>query len=302
MPGSLRRVVLAHVGGVQVDVLQLAPLVAAGLMYALRARTLAGEGRPVPGLRQVSWYAGLAVIGLTLASPLAHIAGELFVAHMSEHLLIAELGALLLVLGLTGPMLVPVLRVRELRWLERLAQPVPAFLLWAVNLAFWHIPGPHEAAVREEVIHALQHMFFVGCAFNAWMALLGPLPKPAWFGTWAKLGYILALRLFSTVVANVFVWAGTPLYGVYEVGEREWGISPLSDQVAAGSVMMVEGSIVTICIMGWLFVRAGREDEETMALDELAAARGAPLPDGRAARAVAAGRGAELRARIEREP
>lgn len=290
---------LARVGGPQVDVLQLAPLLAAAAMYYLRARTLAADGRPVPRLRQASWYGGLAVIGVTVASPLSRLGDQLFVAHMAEHLLIAEIGALLLVLGLTGPVLVPILRVRELRWLERLAQPVPAFVLWSLNLAFWHIPGPHEAAVREEVVHALQHMLFVGCAFNAWMALLGPLPKPAWFGTWAKLGYILALRLFSTVVANVFVWAGTPLYDVYLPGQRAWGVDPLTDQVAAGSVMMVEGSIVTICIMGWLFVRAGREDEEAMALDELAVARGTPLPEGRAARAVAAGRGDELRARIE---
>lgn len=289
-----------QISGPQVDVLQLAPLVAAAVMYGLRARTLSGEGRPVPRGRQASWYAGLLLIGVTLSSPLAVLADELFVAHMTEHLLIGEVGALLLVLGLTGPVLVPVLRVRELRWLEHLAQPVPAFALWAVNLVFWHVPGPHEAAVRDDVVHALQHMLFVGCAFNAWMALFGPLPKPAWFGTWAKLGYVVALRLTGTIVANVFVWAGTPFYDVYEAGERAWGIGALSDQVAAGSVMMVEGSIVTICILGWLFLRAGAEEEEAMALDELAAARGVPLPEGRAARAVAAGRGAELRARIER--
>jgi cytochrome c oxidase assembly factor CtaG len=289
-----------QIPGPQVDVLQLAPLVMAAVMYALRARTLAGEARPVPRPRQASWYGGLLLIGATLASPLAVLADELFVAHMTEHLLIGEIGALLLVLGLTGPVLAPVLRVRELRWLERLAQPIPAFLLWAVNLVFWHLPGPHEAAVREEVVHALQHMLFIGCAFNAWMALFGPLPKPAWFGTWAKLGYVVALRMTGTVVANVFVWAGAPFYDVYADGAREWGIDPLSDQVAAGSVMMVEGSIVTILVLGWLFLRAGAEEEEALELDELAAARGVPLPQGRAARAVAAGRGAELRARIER--
>jgi cytochrome c oxidase assembly factor CtaG len=291
---------MGQLSGPQVDVLQLAPLVAAAVMYALRVRTLAGEQRPVPRPRQASWYGGLLLIGVTLSSPLAVLADELFVAHMAEHLLIGEIGALLLVLGLTGPVLTPVLRVRELRWLERLAQPVPAFALWAVNLVFWHLPGPHEAAVREDVAHALQHMLFVGCAFNAWMALFGPLPKPAWFGTWAKLGYVVALRMTGTIVANVFVWAGTPFYDVYAEGERAWGIGALSDQVAAGSVMMVEGSIVTICVLGWLFLRAGAEEEEAMALDELAAARGVPLPEGRAARAVAAGRGAELRARIER--
>lgn len=282
------------------DVLQLAPIIAFAAMYAVRARTLAGEGRPVPVARQVSWYGGLLLIGGSLASPLGHLAGELFAAHMAEHLLIGEIGALLLVLGLTGPMLAPVLRVRELRWLERLAQPVPAFLLWSVNLVVWHVPGPHEAAVRDEAVHALQHLLFVGCAFNAWMALFGPLPKPAWFSNWAKLGYIVALRLFGTLVANVFVWAGTPFYDVYRPGQRYWAIDPLSDQVAAGSIMMVEGSIVTLGVLCWLFLRAGREEDEAIALDELAAERGVELPEGRAARAVSAGRGAELRARIER--
>lgn len=280
--------------------LQLVPLLAAAAMYGLRARTLAGEGRPVPVARQVSWYAGLVVIGGALVSPLARISDELFVAHMAEHLLIGELASLLLVLGLTGPVLVPILRVPEFRWLERLAQPGPAFVLWAANMVFWHIPGPHEAALRSDPVHALQHMLFIGCAFNAWMALLGPLPKPAWFGTWAKLGYVVALRLTGTLIANVFTWAGTPFYDAYRPGERSWGIDPLSDQVAAGSVMMIEGSIVTLCILCWLFLQAGREEEEAQQLDELAIARGAPLPEGRARRAAAAGRGAELRARIER--
>ena len=45
----------------------------------------------------------------TLVSPLAQLSEELFFAHMVEHLLLADLGALLLVLGLTGPLLAPLL-------------------------------------------------------------------------------------------------------------------------------------------------------------------------------------------------
>ena len=55
--------------------------------------------------------------------------------------------------------------------------------------------------------------------------------------------------------------------------------------------MMVEGSIVTILLFGWLFLRAARESEERQELLELAAARGVALSEERAARAVAAGRG-----------
>jgi cytochrome c oxidase assembly factor CtaG len=144
-------------------------------------------------------------------------------------------------------------------------------------------------------------MLFVGLGINMWMALLGPLPKPAWFGNAAKLAYIIAVRLTSTALANVFVWSQAAFFSVYAAGEREHGVSPQSDQVIAGSIMMVEGSILTICLFGWLFLRTLREGQERQELIELAAAGGVALDEGRASRAVAAGRGAELRARIEQE-
>ena len=99
-----------------------------------------------------------------------------------EHLIIGDLGTLLLVLGLTGPVLAPVLRIGFFDRLRVLAHPLVAFPLWAVNLYFWHLPYFHVGAVHHDVVHALQHFAFVACGFNMWMALLGPLPKPAWFG------------------------------------------------------------------------------------------------------------------------
>jgi len=286
---------------VQVDPLQIAPAIGFGVLYFIRARRLAAQGRPVPGWRLWCWYGGLALIVVALTSPLGSLADELFWAHMAEHLLIADIGALLLVLGLTGPLLAPLLRAPGLGWLRALAHPVPAFSLWAVDLLFWHLAGPHEAAVRSDAVHAIQHMLFVGLGINVWMALLGPLPKPRWFGNAAKLGYIVAVRLTTTVLANIFVWTDKAFFGVYASGERAHGISPQSDQVVAGSIMMVEGSILTLCLFCWLFLRSAREGQERQELLELAAAGGVALDERRAARAVAAGRGAELRQRLEDE-
>ncbi|MEJ7798027.1 MAG: cytochrome c oxidase assembly protein [Solirubrobacteraceae bacterium] len=284
---------------VQVQPLQIAPAIAFGVMYFVRARELAEQGRPVPGWRRWCWYGGLAIVVVTLSSPLGSLSDKLFLAHMTEHLLIADIGALLLVLGLTGPLLAPLLRAPLLRWLRALAHPVPAFSLWAIDLLFWHLVGPHEAAVRNEAVHAIQHMLFVGLAINMWMALLGPLPKPAWFGNAAKLGYIVAVRLTTTILANVFVWSDLAFFDVYRAGELAHGITPQSDQVVAGSIMMVEGSILTLCLFCWLFLRSAREGQERQELLERAAAGGVALDERRAARAVAAGRGPELRARIE---
>jgi putative membrane protein len=292
----------SSIAAVQVEPLQLAPVVTFGIMYVTRARTLAAQGRATPGWRRACFYGGLALIGLTLTSPLGTLSGELFAAHMAEHLLIADVGALLIVLGLTGPLLAPLLRTRALGWLRHLAHPVPAFALWALDLFVWHIVGPHEAAVRNDALHALQHMLFVGLGINMWMALLGPLPKPTWFGSLAKLVYIIVVRLTTTVLANVFVWSSDAFFGVYAPGERAHAITPQTDQVVAGSIMMVEGSILTLCLFGWLFLRSAREGEERQELLDLAVAGGVALDERRATRAVAAGRGAELRRRIEDGP
>ena len=40
-----------------------------------------------------------------------------------------------------------------------------------------------------------------------------------------------------------------------------WGISALSDQQIAGAVMMVEGSIVTLAALAWLFLKMAQESE-----------------------------------------
>jgi putative membrane protein len=277
--------------------LQLLPATIAGVLYALRVHALRRTPRAVPAERQASFYGGIALIVVTLTMT-GRISDELFAAHMAEHLLIGDIGTLLLVLGLTGPLLAPVLRIKAFDRLRALAHPAVAFPLWAVDLYAWHLPVLHEAAVRHAGLHALQHTSFVLFGANMWMALLGPLPKPAWFGNLARLIYIIAVRLTGAVLGNVLVFGGRVFFPVYAAGERAHGISAAGDQNAAGAIMMIEGSFLTLALFAWLFARAAREGEERQALLDLADARGVELSEARAARAVAAGRGAELRRRI----
>jgi putative membrane protein len=293
--------ILAHLGGPVLAPAQIAVPLVAGALYARRVARLAHTPRAVPVWRQACFTGGLALIVVTLTSPIGHVADELFWVHMAEHLLIADIGALLLVLGLTGPLLAPILRVRGLGWLRILTHPLVALPLWAADFYVWHLPALYQGAIEHAGVHALEHALFVGLGMAMWMALLGPLPRPAWFGSLAKLVYILAVRLLGAVLANILVWDGHVLYPHYAHGERVWDVKPLTDQITGGAVMMVEGSIVTLCLFGWLFVRAAREGEERQDLLDFADAHGVALDERRAARAVAAGRGSELRERIERE-
>lgn len=291
---------LAHVGGGTLEPLQLAVPVAAGVAYLVRARTLARQGRPVAPLRQASFALGLTLVLLALVSPVAHLGEELLLAHMAQHLAMADVGALLIVLGLTGPVLQPVLKVRAVDRLRALAHPAVALPLWVANLYVWHLPVLYQGALANEWLHVLQHATFVAFGINMWMSLLGPLPMPEWFGNGARLAYVVAVRLAGALLANLLMWSEVVLYPDYAPGEAEWGIAPLTDQALAGVIMMVEGSVLTIFLFGWLFLKAAREAEERQRLLELAAARGIDLSERRAARAVAAGRGADLEQRLAR--
>lgn len=280
------------------DAIQLAPLLLFGLLYARRARTLALGGHRVPGWRQACFYAGFATIAVAL-SGLGEDSQELLVAHMVEHLLLGDVAALLIVLGLTGPLIAPLLRIGFFDRLRVLAHPLVAFPLWTVDLYVWHLPVLYQAALRHSGVHALEHAMFLGFGVNMWMCLFGPLPMPSWFGNLGRLGYIVAVRLTGTVLGNVFLWSGSAFYPFYTRGDAVWHISPVTDQNLAGAVMMVEESLLTLALFCWLFLRTAREGEERQDLLDFASVRGVELTEARAARAVAAGRGADLRRRLE---
>ncbi len=288
---------LAHVAGT-FSLLEAVPPLIAALLYAKRASTLADRGRPVPVWRQLCFASGLVTIGIALFSPIGHLADELVMAHMAEHLLIGDIAALLLVLGLTGPLLQPLLGLPVLKHLRVLVNPLVAFPLWATDLYFWHIPALYDSAYGGAAVHALEHTLFIFCGCLMWMALLGPLPRPAWFTNAWKLGYVIAVRFTGVVLGNVLMWSGTVFYSGYARGEAHWNISPLTDQSTAGVIMMVEGTFVILGIFAWLFFRSAEEGSERQRLIELAEARGIALDEARAARAVAAGEGKRLEERL----
>ena len=289
---------LAHVGGGTLDPIQLAGLTLAATAYALRMRTLAEEGRPVPLWRVACFAAGIALIAIGLVSPLAHMGGELQWAHMAQHLVIGDIAAALIVGGLTGPLLQPVLAIRFFDRLRVLAHPLVALPLWAASLYIWHIPALYQATLTSEPVHALQHTCFIGFGILMWMPLFGPLPKPKWFGIGAKLGYVIAVRFAGTILGNVFMWSNTAFYPDYAPGQADFGIDPIADQSTAGVLMTLEGGLITLGVLAWLFMKWAQQDTERQALVELADERGVELSEGRAERAVAAGEGARLAERI----
>jgi cytochrome c oxidase assembly factor CtaG len=267
-------------------------------LYAIRLRTLARERRPVRTWRIASFVFGVVLMAVVQIGPLDTLADSVLVAHMVQHIVIGDIASLFVVFGLTGPVIQPLLHLRPTRPLRRLASPGIALVLWALDLYAWHVPFLYQQAIEHDLVHALEHACFLWFGTLLWLALIGPLPKPAWFAGWGSLVYVIGVRLIGAILGNVLIWAGTVFYPVYDATDAARGLNPLSDQNVAGGVMMVEEMILTTILLGWLFYRFARQDEERQELLDLAAERGIELSDERAARAARAGRTAALRDRL----
>jgi putative membrane protein len=239
------------------DPLELCLVAAAGALYGRRAWTLARRGRPVERLRIVAFAAGLLVALVALVSPIDTIGEErLFSVHMLQHLMLGDLGALLLVLGLDGRLLQPLLRWRFVYRLRFLAHPCVALPLWALNFCLWHVPALFDAALRSNGIHALQHSLFVAFGMLMWAALLEPLPGPAWFTAPWKIPYVLGMWLVMLVLSQVFIWSGHPYYIRYG----------LDDQKAGGGVMLVESVFTMLPALVWVLLKVLKESESRQKL------------------------------------
>jgi cytochrome c oxidase assembly factor CtaG len=273
------------------DPAALVLIAASGFLYYRRTATLAARGAPVELWRRIVFGLGLFVSFMAVASPI-HELGErqFFFMHMTQHILLGDLAPLCFVAGLTGPILRPVLAIPWVMRLRFLTHPLVALPIWAANLLLWHLPGAYEAALHHSALHATQHLLFFTCGCLMWAPVVEVLPGPEWFGTGMKLGYIVAVRLVDTVLGNIFVWSGGAFYSTYlhPADPNRWGISPHTDQGIAGGVMMLEGSLVTLGALAWLFLRWARESEERQQLLEQG------VDSRTATRAVRYGRGGEL--------
>jgi putative membrane protein len=269
---------------------QLAPVLLLGLAYRLRIGQLAGRGRRIRTGRKIAFYAGLTVVFIAVVSPVDWYGeNRLLWVHMIQHLLLGDIAPLLVVLGLTGAMLRPVLAIHALRRLRALAHPLVALPLWIVDLYLWHVPALYQAALDHQAIHALEHLCFFTFGALMWAAVIEPLPGPGWFGNGWKAVYTLAVRTAGAVLANVLIWENHPLYSYYVAVQHATGVSTVSDQRAAGAIMFIEGGVVTMLAFAWLFIRFTKELEIRQRLVEQ------DLDEALAARAARYGRAARVR-------
>ncbi len=131
----------------------------------------------------------------------------------------------------------------------------------------WHAPPAYQLAAENEVVHLCEHASFVAAGVLMWLALLGPFPKPEWFGNGAKAVYAGGVHFSSMGLANILMWSGTVLYPFYAASDEAHGLSPITDQSLAGVVLMAQSAMLMFAILAWLVLRWAQPGHRTAGAD-----------------------------------
>src|SRR5215813_7758479 len=127
-------------------------LVVAGLLVlagvGVRGWVRRRRSRPLPGWRLAAWLAGLGLVWLATASPLASLDRGLLTAHMLKHLVLMTLAAPLLLVSEPIALLSSGLGRDEVRAPAALAtcgraltHPVLCWLAGTAIVLAWHVPA-----------------------------------------------------------------------------------------------------------------------------------------------------------------
>jgi len=245
-----------------VDALVPLVLMGAGLAYALgvsRAWSSAGRGHQIRAWQPLAFAGALLVLLLALATPFEQAADRSLPIHMVQHLLLLLVVPPLLALSApilvvvhalpprahrrARPLLRGVLRSQSRRgWL---AWTAFAFGLATLTLAVWHLPVLYDAAVRNDGIHALEHLSFVATGTLFWWMVLqsGPLDRRG-FGVIV----VFVASLPATALGVLMTMAATVWYAPYGHGH-----GALVSQQIAGAVMWGCGGIALAGAAALLF-------------------------------------------------
>lgn len=241
--------------------LPLAPVLLSLLSLALYTRgwRVLHRTRPeqFPVWRWLAFAAGLGSIYLALGSPLDAYDDVLLSVHMMQHLMLMSIAPPLLLLGYpTVPMLrglprwamraglAPVIASPALHRIGRaITQPAFAWMIMLAAFFGWHEPAAYELALRSEHWHDVEHACFLITSLLFWWPVIRPWPSQPRAPRWLLLPYLLTADVANTILCALLVFSGHLFYPSYAQVHSSINISPMQDQIAAGVLMWVLGSI-----------------------------------------------------------
>ncbi len=202
-----------------------------------------------PRWRLLAWCAGTGVV-LGASSPwMEAVAERSFTGHMIQHLLVIVLAAPLLVVAepvrtATRSGLLPptALGRRAGRMWRRHAAVIGPVTFVAVLFAT-HLSSIYDRALRDRVVHEVEHAGYLLGAVLTWAAVL----RVSRSAPLARVGIAMGVAAGGALLGMILLTAPAPLIATYEA--RMGTAAALTDQRAAASIMWIGGMATTVPLL-----------------------------------------------------
>ena len=236
----------------------IAMLLVTAAMYARGFRLLHLQmPARFPIWRLTAFMSGIAALLIAIASPLEEFDDQLLQVHMTQHLILMLIAPTLLLAAAPAIVFVrampprfaklllgPAMRSHIVRRLfVSVTDPIVCWLAFAAAFWIWHLPGFFQLALRSERWHVVEHGCFFVTALMFWYPVIQPWPSVARWPRWAMIPYLLLADGQNTILAALFMFSDRLIYPFYATVPRLAGFTPLGDQIVAGAIMWVPGSL-----------------------------------------------------------
>lgn len=249
--------------------------------YLVAQRNRSRSGAPNPDRRQrtTRYLAGVVVVWLATDWPIGLLgASYLASAHMVQYLLYGLVAAPLLLLGTPEWMARRLLsRIRAYRTVLTLSRPLVAGVIYNVVLIVTHAPATTDVLRTNQAGSAIMDVAWLLSGLVLWLPICSPLPEHTRRGYGAKMAYLfVAATIVPVFPASFLTFSEFPLYEIYELAPRVFGLEAGTDQAMAGLIMKV-GSIPIIwgTLLAMMMRWARDEGVPGLGADDVAAPRSA---------------------------
>jgi putative membrane protein len=204
--------------------------------------------------RATAFYAGLALIALSLSGPGDALARQSFSARTVQLMGLLMLVAPLLVLGAPQPRLRRLLGADPRHGVRTLWVPVIAFLLFNGMLLLAFVPTVYRAMAEPGWPRQLGQLAIVGLGYSFWSQAIAQPPGHCRLSHLGRVVYLFLSSAQLRILGVVLGFAPAPFYPV-----------ALTDQQIAAGIVMVPGVltdlvVLTVCLYLWL----GQDDRRSM--------------------------------------
>ena len=224
--------------------------------------------------RSYVFYGGLALLVLTVMSPVDYWASDYFYVHMLEHIVLAFATPMMVVLGAPWLPLMFALPVgarrrvgrfiylsggaRSLRAMGRfIRNPWVAFVSFNAVMVLWHMPYWFELSERNGFVHVwVMHGSFLVAGVLFWLQILPSPPVKASKGAIWQSGAILGTNVVMTLLAmSMSFFSATSWYPSYAhiAGVT---LSPFADQQIGAAILWVCGDFWAVPVLNMVLRRA----------------------------------------------